>query len=263
MTSTHTIKRRVGATAWLAAALIAGTGVLAGCRGDRSDNPPRQFFPDMDDQPKLMPQAGTKFFEDGRADRNLVARTVPYGATAHDPGAIAEAGWAGHIREARDAMLGADPTYALGVLPGSTAEQPRYVDRMPVEVTPALILRGRERFDIYCSACHGYTGVGGQGEGSGTVGRLWSYAPANLTAELYRDRSTDQGKDGYLFHVIREGLVNPDGTWRMPPYGHAVNEADAWAIVAYVRTLQAASGVPLSELDPADRARLTETGGNP
>src|SRR5690606_10218147 len=113
-----------------------------------------------------------------------------------------------------------------------------------------------------CSACHGYTGVGGQGEGSGTVGRLWSYAPANLTAELYRDRSTDQGKDGYLFHVIREGLVNPDGTWRMPPYGHAVNEADAWAIVAYVRTLQAVSGVPLSELDPADRARLTETGGN-
>jgi mono/diheme cytochrome c family protein len=264
MTTSHTNTRHSGALTGLGLlALLAGLAVLPGCRGDRTDNPPRQFFPDMDDQPKLMPQTGTQFFEDGRSDRNLVTRTVPYGATTHDPGAIAESEWAGDILATRERLLRADQTYAFGLVAGATAEEPKYAEIMPVEVTRDLIIRGRERFDIYCSACHGYTGVGGQAEGSGTVGRLWSYDPANLMADLYRDRSQMQGTDGYLFHITRNGLKNPDGTYRMPGYAHAVNEADAWAIVAYVRTLQAAQGVPASSLDPADRARLTETGGNP
>lgn len=259
MTTTHTNTRHAGTLTGLGAvALLAGLAVLPGCRGDRTDNPPRQFFPDMDDQPKLLPQTGTQFFEDGRSDRDLVSRTVPYGTTTHDPETIAGAGWAGDIRADRDRLLRADQTYAFGLVAGSTAEEPRYAEVMPVEVTRDLILRGRERFDIYCSACHGYTGTG-----DGTVGVLWSYAPANLMADLYRDRSQMQGQDGYLFHIIRDGLKNPDGTYRMPAYGHAVTEADAWAIVAYVRTLQASHGVPASSLDPADRARLTETGGNP
>ncbi len=264
MTTSHSNTRRAGATTGLCAvAVLAGLAVLPGCRGDRTDKPPRQFFPDMDDQPKLLPQTGTQFFEDGRSDRNLVARTVPFGSTAHDPGQIAGSGWADDILADRERLLRTDPTFAFGLLAGSTIEEPRYAEIMPVEVTRDLILRGRERFDIYCSACHGYTGVGGQGEGAGTVGRLWSYAPANLMADLYRDRSQMQGTDGYLFHITRNGLKNPDGTYRMPGYAHAVDEADAWAIVAYIRTLQAAQGVPASSLDPADRARLTETGGNP
>lgn len=264
MTTSHTNTRHTGALTGLGLlALLASLAVLPGCRGDRTDKPPRQFFPDMDDQPKLMPQTGTQFFEDGRSDRNLVARTVPFGATAHDPGAIAGADWGAEINAHRERMLRADPTYAFGLVAGSGTEEPRYAEIMPVEVTRDLIIRGRERFDIFCSACHGYTGVGGQAEGSGTVGRLWSYAPANLMADLYRDRSGMQGTDGYLFHITRNGLKNPDGTYRMPGYAHAVNEADAWAIVAYVRTLQAAHGVPASSLDPADRARLTPMGGNP
>lgn len=255
-TPTHNTRRGAALAGVALLALVAG--VLPGCRGDRSDNPPRQFFPDMDDQPKLLPQTHTPFFEDGRSDRGLVARTVPFGSTTHDPALIEDAPWAGAIRSDRLRMLKADQTYAFGVLDGSTPEQPRYTDSMPVEVSRDLILRGQERFDIYCSACHGYTG-----QGDGTVGVLWSYSPANLLGELYRDPSTDQGKDGYLYHIIREGLRNPDGTYRMPGYKHAVDEQDAWAIVAYIRTLQASQGVPASELDPADRARLTPTGGNP
>lgn len=259
MTTTHTTSRQRPALAGLGLlALIASLAVLPGCRGDRTDKPPRQFFPDMDDQPKVMPQTKTPFFEDGRSDRPLVARTVPFGSTAHDPALIEGADWAGSVRSDRERMLRADQTYAFGLLSGSTPEQPVYADFMPVQVSRELIIRGRERFDIYCSACHGYTG-----KGDGTVGVLWSYAPANLLSDLYRDRSTDQGKDGYLFHITRQGLKNPDGTYRMPGYAHAVDEQDAWAIVAYIRALQASQGVPLNQLDPADRARLTQTGGNP
>lgn len=255
----HAARRRAGAIALIAG--VAAMAALPGCRGDRTDKPPRQFFPDMDDQPKMLPQTATNFYEDGRTDRTLVSRTVPYGATTHDPAAVAGAEWAQGIRSDRDRMLAADPVMYQGVMPGSTEAEPVYADFMPVEVTRELILHGQERFDIYCSVCHGYTGVGGQADGAGTVGKLWSYAPADLTADLYRDRSTYQGKDGYLFHIIRKGLQNPDGTYRMPAYGHAVNEHDAWAIVSYIRTLQAAQGVNIDDLDPADRARLTPTGG--
>ena len=264
MTTSHTNTRHAGALTGLGLlALLAGLAVLPGCRGDRTDKPPRQFFPDMDEQPKLLPQTGTRFFEDGRSDRDLVSRTVPFGSTSVDPQSLDGSGWTGDVLSERERLLRADPTYAFGLVADSTAEEPRYVEFMPAEVTRDLIIRGRERFDIYCAACHGYTGVGGQADGAGTVGRLWSYAPANLLADLYRDRSQMQGKDGYLFHITRNGLKNPDGTYRMPGYAHAVNEADAWAIVAYVRTLQASQGVPASSLDPSDRARLTETGGNP
>jgi mono/diheme cytochrome c family protein len=253
-TRRHAAGKRIGAIALIAG--LAATAVLTGCRGDRSEKPPRQFFPDMDEQPKVLPQTATNFYEDGRSDRPLVARTVPFGATPHDPAVTAEAGWAGEIRAGRDRMLRADPVMYLGIMPGSTVEEPVYADYMPVEVDRDLVLRGQERFDIFCSACHGYTG-----QGDGTVGRLWSYAPANLLGELYRDRSADQGKDGYLYKIIRRGLQNPDGTYRMPPYGHAIDERDAWAIVAYIRALQASQGVNIDQLDPADRARLSPTGG--
>lgn len=263
MTKHHNITARAARTGLCLVALAAAVGLTAGCRGDRTDKPPRQFFPDMDDQPKLQPQAQTPFFEDGRTDRPGVSRTVPFGAGSHDPALLADAPWAAEFRARRDRMLKDDETYAFGIVAGSDRDEPQYVAYMPVPVDRELILRGRERFDIYCSACHGYTGVGGQGDGAGTVGRLWSYAPANLLADLYRDRSGEQGTDGYLFHVTRNGLRNPDGTYRMPGYAHAVDEHDAWAIVAYVRTLQASQGVAASELDPADRDRLGQTGGNP
>ncbi|MCC5821986.1 MAG: cytochrome c [Phycisphaerales bacterium] len=243
-------------------ALSLGVGLTAGCRGDRTDKPPRQFFPDMDDQPKLLPQSESAFFPDGRSDRPAVPRTVPFGAGSHDPELLENAEWAAHFRAQRDRLLRSDPTYAFGLVAGSSQDDPRYVAYMPVEVNRELIIRGRERFDIYCSACHGYTGIGGQGDGAGTVGKLWSYAPANLLADAYRDRGDELGTDGYLFHVTRHGLKNPDGTYRMPGYAHAVDELDAWAIVAYIRTLQASQGVPASELDPADRDRLGSRGGN-
>lgn len=213
---------------------------MGGCRGDRTDKPPRQFFPDMDDQPKLKAQSESKFFEDGHSQRLPVDGVVAFGSNSVVPQSDeqAEQAWGEMYAKDRDDMLKGDETYYFGLVSGSSNDETQsYVQRMPVQVTKELIDRGQERFNIYCSMCHGYDGLGND---SGIVGRLMNVRPVNLLDDKYRDRTGEFGSDGYLFHIIREGLWSPDGTNRMPAYGHAVNEQDAWAIVSYIRTLQAA-----------------------
>lgn len=210
---------------------------LGGCRGDRTDKPPRQFFPDMDYQPKLKAQSETEFFADGKSQRDLVDGVVPFSNHSVLAPEGSDAQWAKMRRQYRDNMLKADETYYFGLVEGSDPQAPKYVDRMPVELTKELIERGVERFNIYCAMCHGYDALGND---SGTVGRLMNVRPVNLLDAKYRDRNGEFGTDGYLFHVIRQGLWSPDGTNRMPAYGYAVDEHDAWAIVAYIRVMQAA-----------------------
>src|ERR1051326_5782606 len=57
-------------------ALAAISLSTAGCRDERSDEPPHQFLPDMDDSPKFKPQTETEFFADGRAMRPAVKGAV-------------------------------------------------------------------------------------------------------------------------------------------------------------------------------------------
>jgi len=239
---------------------------MGGCRGDRTDKRPRQFFPDMDDQPKLKAQSQSEFYEDGHSQRLPVAGTVAFGDHALVPDADEDLAWVKLMGKDRNDKLRADETYYFGLVSGSTDQ---YVARMPVEVNQELIERGQERFNIYCSMCHGYDAKGGD---SGTVGRLMNVRPVNLLDEKYRDRSGEFGADGYIFHIIRQGLWTPDGKNRMPSYGHAVKEQDAWAIVSYIRTLQAAfdpDGQPISQgassepvpVEPEQAVASTNDGG--
>ncbi len=248
--------------------LVVLGAALGGCRGDRTDKPPHQFFPGMDDQPKLKAQSESKFFEDGHSQRLPVDGVVAFGSDSVIPSGHAE--WIDGYAKDRDDMLKADETYYFGLVSGSAdQETPAYVQRMPIEVTQELIERGQERFNIYCSMCHGYDGLGND---SGTVGKLMNVRPINLLDDKYRDRAGDVGSDGYLFHIIRDGLWSPDGTNRMPAYGHAVDEQDAWAIVAYIRTLQTAFDakgrrlgqvdVPMSERQIASNDQSASIGGD-
>ena len=249
----------------LVAPLLIGLGLaaalapMAGCRGDRSDKPPRRFFPDMDDQPKWDPQERTEFFADNRTARPKPEGTVAFGRATFDPEAHASEAWAEGLLAERESLLASDDAVYRGITYYEDGTE-TYVDNIPVRVTEAMIERGQERFNIYCSACHGYTG-----DGRGMVGRRWSYPPANLLGDVYRDRANRQGKDGYIFHVIRNGVWNPaDGANRMPAYGDAIDAMDAWAIVAYLRALQASQTASLDSLDPADRRRLeSQRGANP
>lgn len=214
-----------------AAALVVSVGTLTGCRGEREDAPPRQFFPDLDDSPKWEPQGKSEFFVDGRQMRQQVPNTVAFGRQ----GFVTQDDWADSFMQQRDDLLKEDAGYYQG-----KAKDGTYLAVAPVRFTKEDLLRGQERFNIYCSACHNYNG-----DGMGMVGKQWSYTLPNFHDAKYKDPKADQGRDGYLFHIARYGvpggsLEAPDYVnHKMPGYKHALSVDDTWRVVAYIRALQA------------------------
>ncbi|MFQ5878261.1 MAG: c-type cytochrome [Acidobacteriota bacterium] len=168
--------------------------LLAGCaRGCPSRRPPIHPNPNMDRQPKYLAQAESRFFYDGAAMRLPVPGTVARG-------------------ELRD-----DEEYFTGRSPWGF-----FVGRNPLEATDGLIARGRSRYGIYCSPCHGP-----RGDGRGMLATRAKVKSADLLARRVREMP-----DGRIYHVISNGLG------LMPGYRYPIRPADRWAIVAYLRRLQ-------------------------
>lgn len=187
--------------------------LLVGCRGTRSDNPPIHPNLDMDFQQKFGPQEANPFFDDNAAMRRPV------------PGTVAR----GHLRD------------SSALYRGRTAEG-EYVEQIPMAVTRELLERGQERYNIYCTPCHGETGAG-----DGIVMRgNYGYPPASS----YHIDRLRQAPDGYLYDVIANGVNN------MPAYGHQVPVLDRWAIVAYIRALQRSQNASAEDLPASERSRL-------
>lgn len=238
----------------LAGATVVLAGGLSGCRDERSDAPPRQFLPDMDDSPKFKPQTRTEFFAEGRVMRPDVKGAVAFG----DRLGQSERERATFLKESVEAYQGIDSK-----LPANADGTPQYVKFVPASVISdyieanakdgaamsiddaiaAKIKRGMERFNIYCAVCHGSHGEGGDPANfaGGVVGRRWSYPVPSFHDPKYSDRSVKTGQDGYIFSTILHGVPDADPAKppKMPSYADKVNEADAWAIVLYLRTLQA------------------------
>jgi mono/diheme cytochrome c family protein len=168
---------------------------IAGLRGAKSRNSPWEIFPDMDRQLKLRPQTADNLSPDGRSSRQYVAGTIPRGARYQDTPAN------------------------TGRQPGTT----NFVATLPVPVTAALIERGRGRYNINCSPCHGAVG-----DGNGITKKIGAMA---VVASLHDPRIV-QLPDGEIFHVIGYGKGLMGG------YAANVETEDRWAIVAYVRALQ-------------------------
>ena len=162
---------------------------------------------DMHNQPRYKPLAASDLFPDGRSARPLVPGTVPRG----------------HLRE--------DDAFYTGSTEGA------FVNRIPVEITRELLDRGHQRFDIYCSPCHGRTG-----DGRGMVVRRGFPEAASFHTDRLRNV-----EPGYLFDVITRGFG------RMPDYATQIEPRDRWAVVAYVRALQLSEHVPASDLSPEEQ----------
>lgn len=196
------------------ALLLVLVAFASGCmRGGISTSPPVHLVQDMDFQPKLRAQ-GTAHFEgwtDGRAMRAPVAD--PFGKT---------------LVVARGPL----PDPALAHRGANNA----FVTKNPLPVSAEVLARGRDRFDIHCAVCHGYTGQGGNGpQGHGMVGRKWPVAIPNFHYVEGKDNRVPTMPDGEYFDVITIGK----GT--MPAYGPRLSVQDRWAIVHYVRALQSLS----------------------
>jgi mono/diheme cytochrome c family protein len=198
----------------LAFAVVLLISVM-GFRGMKSSRPPIEVFPDMDHQAKYKPQAESKFFADGRADRPLPAGVVPHGRTVDADPAFLRAD------DFRYAGKAADGSFARG---------------FPVEVTEAFVRRGQNRFQIYCAPCHGTLGDGN--------GITKSYGM--LVTPSYHDDRIRSMPEGEIFNTITNGKNT------MFPYADKLSPDDRWAVVAYVRALQRAhhgsiADVPLEQ----------------
>jgi len=164
-------------------------------------------------QPRYNPYDATDFFGDGQSARLPVAGTVPRG----------------------DLTLGPNELLYSGKLNGQASEA------FPYPVTQQIVERGRERYNVFCSPCHGFSG-----DGDGMIVQRGFRHPPSFHDDRLRNAPV-----GHFFDVITNGF----GV--MYPYGYRVPVADRWAIIAYVRALQLSRQVPIADVPDADRAKLT------
>jgi mono/diheme cytochrome c family protein len=165
---------------------------------------------DMHDQPRYHAMREAPFFSDARSARPLVEGTVARG----------------HLRE--------DELLYTGKTNGETAAV------FPFPVDAAVMARGRERYDVFCSPCHGRTG---QGDGM-VVLRGYRRPPS-----MHQDRLRN-APAGHFFDVITNGFG------AMPEYAVQVKAEDRWAIVAYLRALQLSGHATLADVPPAERDKI-------
>lgn len=164
----------------------------------------------MAEQPAYDPLEYSDFFADGQASRKPVEGTVPRG----------------HLR--------LDDHLFTGKVDG------QLVATYPFEVTERVLERGQERFNIYCTPCHGRTG-----EGNGIVVQRGHRKPPSF----YEARMVEQPV-GHWVDVMTNGFG------AMPSYRHQIEPHDRWAIAAYVQALQLTRSANLGEMSPEMRERF-------
>lgn len=207
--------------------------LVAAARGRVASSPePRiAFVQDMATQPKYGPQQATPLFLDGRIMRPRVTGTVARGQLEEDDH---------YYRGFARTPAGADGKPGVKFFDG-------YPDG--VKVTPDLLARGQERFNIYCAACHGRDGYG-RGPVNERANELQLLGQATwVPAANLHDATVWARPNGHVFNTITNGIRS------MPPYGGQIPPADRWAIVAYVRALE------LSQSAPADAAPAGQLDG--
>lgn len=165
---------------------------------------------DMHDQPKFIPLRESSFFPDQRSARPLVEGTVARGHLHEDT--LLETGKVGND----DATV------------------------FPFAVDLSVLERGRERYDIYCSPCHGRTGAG-----DGMIVRRGFRRPPSYHDERLRNAAV-----GHFIDVMTNGFG------AMADYRQQVDPRDRWAIAAYIRALQLSEHATLADVPQGERGRL-------
>jgi mono/diheme cytochrome c family protein len=213
---------------------IAAVAVL-GFRGEKTTNEPWEIFPDMVRQMKVRAQSPLNFFADGRGSRMPVNGTVPIGYEMPKAQPIG----APEFHPAAGFSVGTDyiDTGKMGNNWGTG---------IPVPVSPQLLQRGRERFNITCAMCHGATATG--------TGITKQYG-LNTVVTLQDDRIRKMA-DGEIFNTITNGKNT------MMAYGPNIMVADRWAIIAYLRALQRSQSAAIVDVPPEHRADLEKPAEN-
>ena len=166
---------------------------------------------DMHDQPKYIPLRPSTFFADGRSARPLIDGTVARG----------------HLNEDAALYTGKGP-------------DGKPVKDFPFAVTKEVILRGQQRFNVYCTPCHDRTG-----NGNGMIVRRGYRHPPSYHVDRLREMP-----NGYFFDVITNGFG------AMPDYAAQIPVEDRWAIVSYIRALQLSQQASINDVPAEARGQL-------
>ena len=170
---------------------------------------------DMHLQPKYLPYEPSTFFPDGRSERQPVEGTVARG------------------------QLRTDELFYTGKINGAEADQ------FPFPITRADLERGRERYNIYCTPCHDYTGTG-----NGMIVQRGFPQPPSYHTQRLREAPV-----GHFYGVITDGLG------AMYSYAARIEPADRWRIAAYIRVLQLSQNANIDAVPQADRDKLGPQAG--
>jgi mono/diheme cytochrome c family protein len=160
-------------------------------------------------QPRYQPLSASDYFADGQSARQPVDGTLAQGRAELDP-----------LYVAKDATT------------------------FPVPLTADLLARGQQRYNIFCTPCHGLTG-----DGNGFVTTRGYRRPPTFHSDRLRAAPV-----GHYFDVITNGFG------AMYDYSAQIPPRDRWAIIAYVRALQLSQNVPAAQLTPDQRAKLAAGG---
>ena len=170
---------------------------------------------DMHLQPKYLPYEPTDFFADGRSERQPVPGTVARG------------------------QLRVDELFYTGKENGVEA------NRFPFPITQADLERGRERYNVYCTPCHDYTG-----SGRGMIVQRGFPQPPSYHITRLREMPV-----GHFFQVMTNGFG------AMYSYAARIEPADRWRIAAYIRVLQLSQNAKLQDVPEDERAKLAAAQG--
>lgn len=188
---------------WSALALVGILFFAVGCNQNMT-------FQAMGNQPRYNPLVPSDFFADGQSARPIV------------PGTVAR----GHVQD--------DPLLFTGKVGNQDAPM------FPFAVTREVMVRGRERYDIFCAPCHDRTG-----SGKGMIVQRGFTPPPSFHIDSLRS-----APEGHFFDVITNGLGS------MPSYGDQIPVRDRWAIIAYIRALQLSQNARIDDAPPEERDKL-------
>jgi len=202
---------------------VAAVIGIAGKRGTMSRKTPLYIFPDMKRQLKLRPQSPNDFFENGVSSQLPPAGTVARG---------------------KPTLVNNESVYPYEdspVFTGRVTGTTNFVETNPYPITMPLLKRGQERFNIYCSPCHGR-----EADGNGITKKLG----VMMTVANLQDPRIVKFADGEIFYVITNGRNT------MGAYGPNVPAEDRWAIIAYLRSLQLSHLGTIDDVPQDERGNL-------
>jgi len=167
---------------------------------------------DMHDQPKIEPLEASTIFGNGAASRPMIEGTVARGQLFEDQ-----------------------------VLHTGRTADDQFASTLPLPLTRDLLDRGQNRFDAFCSPCHGRVG-----DGLGMVVQRGFKRPNS-----FHDQRLVDSPVGYYFDVMTNGFS------QMSSYAAQISPADRWAIAAYIKALQLSQSIPVEQLPGADQAKVS------